>query len=426
MQVALLTPNLFQKVMCKHHLNGWDERLLKRHLPRYKKLESGEASPSSNNEAHFVKVFNGSAVPKTQHEIAYTRYKAALLKDPNFNLGDEPSKDQTIAPSDTQEADHRETSIQELDTIVITASNEDETRTFAQRLADMYRSPMPSKNDLTSNALAWLNYLNESTLSKALEQWSAEEFNTLSNSFTKALDGSFAAEGLKSGADYVAPTLHRLIEAGHTLPEAFKRGRETLNNDTVIQELWGTTEALLSDMSSVVGLPLINISKEAAEEWLEWLKPLGIDEKRFADFFSYNTVELAGSAIPALALMFSWNSDDTRKFTELVGTLALTTAYAGNPFGLIISLVGLARSFQNAKRGNISTTDWLKSLGKGGVTSSIVLISMSLLGPTAWAAMISAIVIAKISTVHGFEINWAAFAKFAFEKMKSQKTANQS
>ena len=191
-----------------------------------------------------------------------------------------------------------------------------------------------------------------------------------------------------------------------------------MNNDTVIQELWGTTEALLSDMSSVVGLPLINISKETAEEWLEWLKPLGIDEKRFADFFSYNTVELAGSAIPALALMFSWNSDDTRKFTELVGTLALTTAYAGNPFGLIISLVGLARSFQNAKKSNISTTDWLKSLGKGGVTSSIVLISMSLLGPTAWAAMISGIVIAKIASAKGVNFDWNKLAEVVLTKLK--------
>ena len=408
--------------MSEQSLSEWDKRLLKQHLSRYKKLECGEVRPSSPNEDHFVTVFKGNAAPKTQHEIAYTRYKAALLKDPKFSLGDEPSKDQTIAPSDAQEADHRESSIQELDAIVITATNEEETRTFAQRLAGMYRSPTPSKNDLTSSALAWLNYLNESTLSKALERWSSEEFNTLSNSFTKALDGSFAAEGLKSGADYVSPTLHRLIEAGHTLPEAFKRGREALNNDTLIQELWGTTEALLSDMSSVVGLPLINISKEAAEEWLEWLKPLGIDEKRFADFFSYNTVELAGSAIPALALMFSWNSDDTRKFAELVGTLALTTAYAGNPFGLIISLVGLARSFQNAKRGNISTTDWLKSLGKGGVTSSIVLISMSLLGPTAWAAMISAIIIAKIASAKGYIIDWRSFADFLLTKLKQQST----
>lgn len=406
----------------QQNLSEWDKRLLKRHLSRYKKLERGEVRPNSPNEDHFVAVFKGSAAPKTQHEIAYTRYKAALLRDPKFSLRDEPSKDQPIAPSEANEADHRESSIQELDTIVITATNEEETRTFAQRLAGMYRSPTPSKNDLTSNALAWLNYLNESTLSKALERWSAEEFNTLSNSFTKALDGSFAAEGLKSGADYVSPTLHRLIEAGHTLPEAFKRGREALNNDTVIQELWGTTEALLSDMSSVVGLPLINISKETAEEWLEWLKPLGIDEKRFADFFSYNTVELAGSAIPALALMFSWNSDDTRKFTELVGTLALTTAYAGNPFGLIIALVGLARSFQNAKRGNISTTDWLKSLGKGGVTSSIVLISMTLLGPTAWAAMISAIIIAKIASAKGYIIDWRSFADFLLTKLKQQST----
>ncbi len=116
--------------------------------------------------------------------------------------------------------------------------------------------------------------------------------------------------------------------------------------------------------------------------------------------------------------MFSWNSDDTRKFTELVGTLALTTAYAGNSFGLIISLVGLARSFQNAKKSNISTTDWLKSLGKGGVTSSIVLISMSLLGPTAWAAMISGIVIAKIASAKGVNFDWNKLAEVVLTTLK--------
>ena len=399
-------------------LTDWDLSLLSRHLPRYKRLEAGIVKPKSAKERHFVEVFCNGAKPQTQHEIAYSRYKSVITNDPEFKLHWRKNQTRPNPDQKSKEPEHREEAIEILDSVVLATKSEKETKFYAKKLSDLYRSPMPSKDDLTSNALAWLNYLNESTLSKALERWSAQEFNTLSNSFTKALDGSFAAEGLKSGADYVSPTLHRLIEAGHTLPEAFNRGREALNNDTVIQELWGTTEALLSDMSSVVGLPLINISKETAEEWLEWVKPLGVDEKRFADFLSYNTVELAGSIIPALALMFSWNSDDTRKFTELVGTLALTTAYAGNPFGLIISLVGLARSFQNAKKSNISTTDWLKSLGKGGVTSSIVLISMSLLGPTAWAAMISGIVIAKIASAKGFTIDWNKLAEAVLTKLK--------
>ena len=60
----------------------------------------------------------------------------------------------------------------------------------------------------------------------------------------------------------------------------------------------------------------------------------------------YYTVEVVGSAIPALALMFAWNSDDAERFAKIVGALGISTAYAGNPLGAIVVMVGLAKSFQ--------------------------------------------------------------------------------
>ena len=56
-------------------LNDWDNSLLKKHLGRYKKLESGEKSPSSISEKHFVGVFRNGEEPTTQHEIAYYKFK---------------------------------------------------------------------------------------------------------------------------------------------------------------------------------------------------------------------------------------------------------------------------------------------------------------------------------------------------------------
>ena len=77
--------------------------------------------------------------------------------------------------------------------------------------------------------------------------------------------------------------MHRLVEAGHTLPDAFDKARAALDNDSTIQELYGTASALLSDMSSVVGLPMFTMSKQTADEIRNFVAEIGIDEKKFAD-----------------------------------------------------------------------------------------------------------------------------------------------
>lgn len=272
-----------------------------------------------------------------------------------------------------------------------------------ENLTEIYRNKIETHNTKTklnsqtiqAQAMVWLNYLNESILLKSLEQWSAASFNTLSNEYTKIIDGSFA-EGMKSGTDYVSPSLHRIIESGHTLPQAFDLSKDALDNDTVIQEIWGTSTALLSDMSSVIGLPINNISHISVNEWLDKLSPFGINEKKFADLLSYNTVELIGSIIPILALMFSWNSADTRKFTQIVGILGISALYAGNPISLIVVMVGLARSFQKARNSNVKMKDWLKALSHGGIISMLVLLLMSVIGATLWTMIICALVIIKL------------------------------
>lgn len=235
------------------------------------------------------------------------------------------------------------------------------------------------------------------------------------------IDGSFI-DGLKSGAEYVSPALHRLVE-GHTLPEAFKGGREALQNDTTIQETFGTLEALLSDMSSVIGLPVVEFGKEKAEAFRDAFAAIGIDEKRFADFFSYNTVEVVGSAIPALALMFSWHTDDTVRFAKIVGALGVSTAYAGNPLGAIVVLVGLAKSFQKAKENNISVKSWAKSLGSGGVTSTFVIVSMSLVGPSLWVFGITVLIAVNLMKAKGVDVSWSRATKYFFELLKKQNPA---
>jgi len=398
-------------------LNKWDVRLLNKHLSRYKKLEAGQVKPSSANERHFIDVFVNGHPPKTQHEIAYSRYKSK-------NLTAEMLKASTVTDGKDNDDlnEQTEKTIDSLDEVLIGSEHSSAKHSLASKLSNYYQTKIPSKDDLTANAMVWMNFLTESSVSKALERWSAENFNTLSNEYTRIIDGSFI-EGLKSGAEYVSPALHRLVE-GHTLPEAFKRGREALQNDTTIQETFGTLEALLSDMSSVIGLPVVEFGKEKAEAFRGAFAAIGIDEKRFADFFSYNTVEVVGSVIPALALMFSWNTDDSVRFAKIVGALGVSTGYAGNPLGAIVVLVGLAKSFQKAKENNISVKSWAKSLGSGGVTSTFVIVSMSLVGPSIWVFGISVLIAVNLMKAKGIDVSWSRATKYFFELLKKQTPAS--
>ena len=399
-------------------LTKWDRQLIAQHKTRYERLVSGRYQPQSQNERHFVKTFRYSLEPVTQHEIAYSRY----LQERRNKFFDEIKEGKKEKKPRATEA-----IIDEVDAKILDAEErgDKEFSLVASKYRSYMQSEQPEKDDYIASAFVWLSYLTESSLSKSLERWSADTFNTLSNAYTKAIDGSFA-DGLKAGADYVSPTMHRLVEAGHTLPDAFDKARAALDNDSAIQELYGTASALLSDMSSVVGLPMFTMSKQTADEIKNFVGEIGIDEKKFADLLSYNTIEVVGSVIPALALMFGWNSKDAQKFGELVGALGITAAFAGNPLGLIVAMVGLARSYHKANSQSVTTMGWLKSIGKGGLVSSLVIASASIIGSSVWIVIISSIIIAQVLNAKGVSINWALIGKTVLQKLNSAKKSYSS
>ena len=386
----------------QNELNDWDKSLLKKHLGRYKKLESGEKRPSSAREVHFVEVFRNNAEPTTQHEIAYYKYKKIYqIKQQNSIM--KPIQE---LPDSVEEA------LNILDeNILLNGTSKDGSQLSNNFKNWFFRTKLPLPK-IESVALVWLNFIvSESSLSKGLEQFSAEKLNTLSNEYTKALDGGFA-EGLKSGADYISPTLHRLIIEGHTLPVALHKVKDALPDDSSFEEIKNLLTSLASDMSSVVGLPMAVLGKENVESLTQALNKIGISDQKFADLMSFNTVELIGSAVPVLALMFSWNENDTQKFSRIVGALAISSVYAGNPVSAIIVLVGLAKSFQKSKEQGVGKQSWVKSLSEGSLLSALVIASMSLLGPVVWTTMIALIVMYqiqnKIRIIVDFEgiINW--------------------
>lgn len=393
-------------------LNNYDKCLLNKHLVRYQKLESGESKPNSANEEHFVRVFKNNLQPVSQHEIAYHRYKIASKKHSKsckYLNGQLP----TLIDEKTVDA---------LDAVLINSASNPDSQSIVQNIKDWYHQGKSSTSNAKAEALVWLNYIvAENALSKSIERFSAENFNTLSNEYTKAIDGIFA-KGLVSGPDHISPTLHRLILDGHTLSDAITKARTARQDDTNFEAVTEAFKALGSDFTSVVGLPITVLGKEKVDGITEILNRFGISDSKFADLLSLNVVELISSAIPAIALIFAWNDTDTKKFSEIVGALTMTSLYAGNPVSVLIVLVGLAKAFHKSKQEGTGSLIWAKAFAKGNLVSAVALISMNILGPVVWVTLLVALVAIPSLKAFRISVNTHALYQWITEKLISART----
>ena len=135
-------------------LNKWDVRLLNKHLTRYKKLETGQVEPSSANERHFVDVFVNGHHPVTQHEVAYSRYKAEQLTAETLKASTAVEYN-----NDDEAIEENETTVDTLDEVLISAEQASEKFSLASRLRQHYQTKRPTKIDLSTNAMVWMNFL---------------------------------------------------------------------------------------------------------------------------------------------------------------------------------------------------------------------------------------------------------------------------
>ena len=104
-----------------------------------------------------------------------------------------------------------------------------------------------------------------------------------------------------------------------------------------------------------------------------------------------------------------------RIMLPMVGMMGITSIYAGNPIGLIVTLVALARSYHLDKKKEISSVDWAYSLGKGGIISTISIVLMGILGPAIWISLITFIIVVILFNKSRENINWSTIGKSFYE-----------
>lgn len=99
------------------HASEWE--LLTKHIEFYRKLETGERTPTTDAQVHFVEVCEGRAEPRTEHEIAYVKYKRganatvqyAEPTTPVRSGTEQKTADETGTPTPKPSRDHRKSLI---------------------------------------------------------------------------------------------------------------------------------------------------------------------------------------------------------------------------------------------------------------------------------------------------------------------------
>ena len=267
--------------------------------------------------------------------------------------------------------------------------------------------------------------LSSPDLAQNLSRWAGEEFNTLSNAVTKAMDGDFA-QGLASGVDYVAPELHRLF-GGHTIPEALSAAAYALPDASSAEVYWEAVKALASDMASSSGLPIVTFTREGFDRAVEVAESIGISQSFLADAVTYNAAEVLGAAVPGIALLFGWNSRDRKRFVESLGALGISALVAANPILLVVIVLAAALDFHRNGRPD---ADQLKELAtafiRGGALSGIVMGTSVAIGGPLWVGLVVGIVLAILARKHAQEIDFQEIAKRIAKQLQNALVAKST
>jgi len=182
---------------------------------------------------------------------------------------------------------------------------------------------------------------------------------------------------------HVGGFTHRHFDGSHTPLQMWEKIKETLPNDTNVEELKNYFLSLFKDLQTPMGIPLHNIdNKEAFEKFAAYMSNnFAVKKSWLLDIQSVNLSEVFGATIGVVALMFGWKKHEKEEFAELASSLILAGAVSANPFLLIVSIVSWAKSYTRNKNKKEFKQGTIKGLlGMGSFILTASLFSSPLLG----------------------------------------------
>jgi len=293
--------------------------------------------------------------------------------------------------------------------VSISAASNEQVERLRKQLAK-HRDNVKQRSELFSD---WFNAaIGDHNFVKGLDIWMRGAFASGPASiYDRAMDSNYIAT-------HIGGAYHRLFDGRHDLVSAWKACREAGGNG-ITEDMTGYVHALWKDLVTPMGLPVFTVDQVAFNEFSAKLSDgFGISPVWLKDAISVTATELLGSVTAVLALSLNWSINDRHKFAGLVGSYGVSTLASANPLLAVVTLVCLARAFQQAKiaedRGRV-----ISSAVRGGIGSCVILAAMTALSGPAWIGLMVGICCSVLARraynqveLTVCEIDWKESAEF--------------
>ena len=166
--------------------------------------------------------------------------------------------------------------------------------------------------------------------------------------YDKAMDANYLNELLRPelGGSY-----HRLFDGGHTITGAAKAVHRASPDDTIVEEALGAVQALLKDMSTPRGLPVVTWDKTAFDTAAAFLNnKFSIPKSWLYEINTYDAADLLGATTSVAAVLYGWGRADTETFARLAAATATSALISSNPLLLLVAAAASARAYDKARK----------------------------------------------------------------------------
>lgn len=257
-------------------------------------------------------------------------------------------------------------------------------RAFLDRVSAALESAAQAGKSAINGAAMVVNAALASEFSRSVESWLGEMFNTgIPSIYDQAVDAVYNATHIGGGH------LHRLFDGSHSPWSMWEKVRGVSEQDTLAQEVVGYFSALGKDLSSKVGIPLLDWNKASYDQVAGALNTtFGVPKSWFADLIHINATELIGTSIGVIAVALNWNKAEVKEFSSLAASLGISSLSSANPALAVLTLATLARALVEAKRtGEYSRL--VTGVTKGGLGTGVFLASASFVPGPGWVGILA-------------------------------------
>jgi len=234
--------------------------------------------------------------------------------------------------------------------------------------------------------------------------------------FDKAMDIEYLRTRIGGGN-------HRLFDGGHTLSGAWEKAGVvcSIEKCTNSEKAIGILKSFTKELVTPKGMPFVTIQPDTYDSISNTLTKIpGVDRKYVYDLLSYDVLEIVGTSIGVVAILYQFSKQDFDMLSETLGSMGITTIMSANP---LLGISVIASTAYAIKTDTLKTS----SLVKGASIATLGFALGSMIAAPVLIELVVVITILGVANKHGTKDNIKnmktlakGYGNIFYEKTKEQ------